>query len=427
MSTTGIDSNDGLTPSTPKLTIQSVKALFDAASGNKAVYVAPGTYKGGPDWAAASSAYASRRAIKFYMAGVTVDNQDDAAANFANNVRVYAQNLTLEVVGPCTLTNVTNDNVNFGGAYGVGLECTVICRNVTMTAPGASGDCFSAHGDSIGYAYDCTMTTASNKAAIAHIDNSRTYHYRCTVNCGTTSSPNVLVADNSPEVPVAYFEDCVFIADVASAKGIGIGIGFNAGEADFVRCRFIKGAGTWAANDSGAANSPVRMTDCYAEGLNAEANAASRFLRCYGDWKIRMGRGTGTQGPAIIENCVFSRTGAPILEWHFYDGGATWNGGPGGSVRNNIFEDATTAISSVTTAGAIARVNAIWSFENNCFFNNTANYTAGLTADGVDVTGQDPLLVTGSGSDQDNWKVESGSPCIGAGTSGVNIGLGVAA
>lgn len=421
--TNGSDANDGLTPATAKATIQSVRALFDAGAGDKRVYVAPGTYKGGP-YFVGGTAPTSRRKIVYYMDGVTVDNADDSAEVFKNAASNYVANLTLEIVGG-TLKNVANDCINFGGAHALGSEATVICRGVTALEPGANGDCFSGHDTSIGYAYDCTFT-GSGKSAIAHVGNSRTYHYRCTINCGAATSTNVEIVGSGADVPIAYFEGCTFNASVASAKALKVGVG-GLGEAEFRRCAWIKGANSWEANQTCGINSPLRMYDCYAEGLNVEGNDGAIFQRCYGDWKIRLGRGTGAEDNVSIENCVFRRTGAPILEWHFYDGGATWKGGAGGAIRNNIFMDAATAISSVTTTGAIDQINALWSFENNCFHNNTANMTVGLVADGADVTGQNPLLVAGTGSNQGGWKVQSGSPCVGTGTDGGNIGLGVAA
>jgi hypothetical protein len=425
VSTSGSDANDGLTPATAKATIGAVKSLFDAGTGNKTVYVAPGTYVGGPDWS--SGAYSTRRRCTFFMDGVVVNNGYSSSPSLANNVRAYTGNFTLETIGG-VFRDAANDNFNFGGNFPSGEECTVIARNAIAfnpgTSGGAAGDCFSAHGTAIGFAYDCTFSTAAgNKSAIVHVDASQTYHYRCTINCGASSTYNLQIVGTAAGAPSAYFEDCTINATASNAWAFGASPGTTFGASvSFNTCRFVQTTGTFRIDQLNGINAKTDFINCYAENLTTEANNGSVVRGCYGNWRIRLGRGNGSQADVMIENNVFSRPSDSILSWHFFDGGATWNGGAGGVIRNNIMFGSGTAINCVSTAGAATQVNALWAFENNLFWANAANYSSGLTPGGVDVLA-DPLLVSPSGPDRSGWTVASGSPAIGAGTSGSDIGL----
>lgn len=397
----GNDANNGLTYATAKKTLTAAYTQLQAGATGSTLAVFPGTYTNAPwNWAGTGI-----RNIGF-VGDVTIDMLDDAT----NTSAFSPTSGTTNIYGPPPqFTGLVENCLNNG--FGPGGTAVMNIYDVDVDD---CDDCISAHNSSALRYYRGTCSNGA-KSAFSHIDSTQTYH-----------------------------EDATFIGVNGAANGVGVNI--NTAYSQFVGCTFIPPAGsschmptftstggtvltrckvgtatmtgTWSA--SVLAWDYVTATDTYLNGFALSRGWNSTFTRCYGTVTVRL-RGNASDGAFVAENCVFK---AGVTSNRFLNGdfrSAPTEIAGNGTVKNCIFIDHTTAIFAAATN--VTDMSANWSFQNNSFFNNTTNMTAGLTADGTDIT-SNPLLVDTTTDDQAGWKYSALSPCIGAGTGGGNIGIG---
>jgi hypothetical protein len=258
---------------------------------------------------------------------------------------------------------------------------------------------------------DCKFSDCS-KSAWLHIQSAVGTHRRCVFigKAGAASGVGDNQATLTSELQV--FEDCEFIP-ASSGQTLGIRRSIMSG------CKL--GTASLSVN---IGNQPglMELTDCF---LNATGDGpgTSSFLRCFGYLDFRI-RGTASQEP-VFQKCVFEgrTTSISLQNGSFFVSDGNWLGG------SHLYEDCViydygTAFNA-TNSNQIAHINANWSVDHCCMFENTNNFAAGITL-GTNLVLADPLLGSRATTNQADWAVGVGSPCIGAGSDGGNIGFTLA-
>jgi hypothetical protein len=107
-----------------------------------------------------------------------------------------------------------------------------------------------------------------------------------------------------------------------------------------------------------------------------------------------------------------------------FDGGSgLWLAGVVELIDTVIYDFGTAFTFASTTQRD--HMNSNWTVDHCAMFDNTTNFQSGLTL-GTNLVTTDPLLGSRATTDLADWAVGTGSPCIGAGTSGGNIGFTLA-
>jgi hypothetical protein len=218
-----------------------------------------------------------------------------------------------------------------------------------------------------------------------------------------------------------YYEDCV--VDPNGHTG-----SFQGEYQQFLRCQL--GTDTSSIRNiqgriSQAPATSILIEDSYLN-LSMQAIPKTTIRRCYGKMSARTREYEGT---FTVENNVFSAPaqGFSAIVFSNYNPGAAikW------SFKNNIIETATAAefmMVDATNAGYI--VASASEFFNNVL-SGSAAYDADLvTADSgntviVDNVTGDALIGAANTYNPNDYGYASGSPAIGAGTDGSNIGFAV--
>lgn len=246
---------------------------------------------------------------------------------------------------------------------------------------------------------------------------------------------------------VANYTDCVFAGRAAASNGLGSHQ--STGAVTYTRCVFAPasagqtaefGRGAYTLTNCEVGSTGVRvaissgnasatedgtLTDCY---LNATLDARTKtaFTRCYGRISMRV-RGATTVSDLVMRNCVWvgRPTGAAtdFIYANFDPNDGTWDG-IGYDIRDTIVTGYTTAVGSGFSANQITKFNAGSSLTYCCLSGNTTNYAASVT--GTATTGNitsDPLIGSAASTVQSDYGYGAGSPCIGAGFGGGNIGF----
>lgn len=398
----GSDSFDGLTSATAKKTLSAGVALLAAGTSGSTLAVFPATYSG----ASNRIEWNTAKVANIGFVGETVI--DLAGVASPNDIGIDALAGTLNVYGPplaytCVVKSSGND----------GLSATSGILNAFDIDVDSCFDGCSAHNGATMRLYRCNIRNCG-KDSFAHVGSATYYHEDCTFTGKNGSVNGIGVLTGTV---TGSFLRCTFLPPAGSTdKPMTIQ---SSNTATFTECYFGTAAmtGSWSADSLETSN--TTFTDCYFNGYRISIAKNVTMTRCRGSFTFRA-LADATEN-FLAENCVFKTgvTSGRFLNADFRNG-TTFIGGAG-IIRDCIFVSHTTALFAVGTN--VSDMNTNWSFLNNCYFGNTLNYTVGLTPDGVDVTA-DPLLVNTAIDTVAGWKYTAGSPCIGAGTAGSNIGLG---
>ena len=256
-------------------------------------------------------------------------------------------------------------------------------------------DGFSCHEDAEMRIFDCSAFN-SDKLDLVHVDNTKTFHYRC--NFGTTRN-------DSPET--AIFEDC--------------SIGIPASNSNFLRCR-IGDEDTSSSGNSGPDNTV--FDKCFVN-MAYDTNGEITLTKCYGLLSFRQRDG----GSLTMKNCVISgpATGKSAIFYSNFDYGS----GSPHIIEDNIFETASAAefmAYDSINAGYLASAGSRW---HNNILSGSAAFDADLIAADaggtviVDNVTADALIGDADTLDPDDYGYGAGSPAIGAATDGGNCGFAV--
>jgi hypothetical protein len=275
----------------------------------------------------------------------------------------------------------------------------IYVHNVTCTN---CDDGFSAHDDAHMYLYDCSAS-GSEKGAFIHVGNAYCEHHRCVFTCTTSTG-------YGSGTPTIKLFDCVLIPATTSSTLLAVA------RSTYTNCQI--GTLTQRFQLSGAGGVIIdSFVNCYLDGNGG----AITFTRCYGKSSFRVRQAGG----ARYENCVFTAPTTGFAQIVF----SNFNGGGNSQLffRNNIVESA--VFMSVDATNAAYLVNGVSQFFNNDVFG--ATFDADLvTADsgGTVIVGNisaDALIGAGNTLNPDDYGYAAGSPAIGAGTGGTNIGFAV--
>jgi hypothetical protein len=245
------------------------------------------------------------------------------------------------------------------------------------------------------------------KSGFAHVNSTIWQHYNCTFEA--RAGATLGVGDDQSTLKSQFF-NCTFTPATAGQT-----------------CRPYHAEncviGTLALNvtfGNISAQSKVQtLIDCFVNSTSDGFHNVD-WTRCYGYYDFRI-RGPVTNS-AIMKNCVFEgRTNTTgFAQGTFDGGGGAWLGGSP-IFRDTIIYDYGTAFSFASTTQR-DHMNANWTVENCAMFDNTTNFQAGLTI-GTSLVTTDPLLGARNSTNASDWGYGAGSPCIGAGTAGGNIGF----
>lgn len=401
----GDDGNAGTSEGAAWASLDNIAAGILTASETTVVRVKAGTYDKVTDFVVVSAAPLNSNLIIVFEPECIIDGTLAAAAG-PNNAFEFngLNNYATTVYGNGLLVRNFQDGSNTLNGFGNRNNHILNIYNVIVDN---LGDGLSGHGNATINAYDSTFRNCT-KAAFAHVETCTTNHYRCSfegrasavIGIGTNLSSNR-----------AYFENCEFVP--ATAAQI-----LDRTRCDFVRCEIgtltVRVAGT-NANDS-------TYTNCYTN-FSIDTNQTMTLTRCFGKASFRLRSGGGL----TMRNCAFS---APA------SGSTSVFSDFGGSgipttlvVEDNIFETATAAAFmaiDATNAGLI--VSGSRSFNNNCL-SGSAAYDADLvTADSSNVVRAgsitaDAQIGAANTLVMADYAYASGSPCIGAGKGGGDIGF----
>lgn len=399
---TGSDENDGLTPATAWASLEpNLTSALLVAGQTRRVSVAAGTYtdqaiaiiNGGsvkPD-AVLEVVFEPGCVVEWTLGTDKSATDIQASAGYEWSFIIQGNGLV-----------ITGFNVGTGNGLGTSSAGRMYAYDVVVT------DCVdgvSAHGTSHIYAYDCDFSGCS-KAAFAHIDTTTTEHYRCTF---TAAAGATLGVGATVSTASAYFEDCVMAPDT-SAQVIDLAGAVLSG------CQL----GTLSKSLTVNCGAIGAVTDSF---INAyvDGDEDITFDRCYGKFSTRVRNG----GAITVQNCVFSGPATGQSNTVF----SNFNPGSASKliIKDTIFDGAWTFMSvDATNAGYL--VAAASEFWNNILYPSLV-YDADLIAadtGGTVITGtvtQDPLIGAANTLNAVDYGYGPGSPAIGAGTDGGNIGF----
>jgi hypothetical protein len=429
-SPTGNNANDGLTATTPKTFDGGVAQLFAGATGKKLAFL-PGTYnEAAPTGDAALTSNSvpgltgKQQYLCFPFGPVIFDGGVVAGTVDQSGIASDQAGYTMTILGDGNLTvrNYGND----------GFSCGSGVINVYDAHVHAVEDGVSCHVDGVGR-YRRVTAWNNSKSAFSHVTNASTLHVHCIFR-GKEGSGNGIgyAGDGNTNYD---FLGCDFLPDpLAATTGkwlVSSGSSNNATTTvrKFRHCRF--GAPHLTPD---AATTPTwsffktNFEDCYFGGMFLLPGIGTAhtvtYTRCFGKF-------TGVAWGALdvvqtYDHCVWAGPGIAANQQADKGFVADVYSAPTlvfgtGTVKNCILSSVGVAFYVQSNA---AEFNAQWSLPNNAFHNiSFAAYYGGATSDGGDVTAN-PLLKNPTTDEQRDYKVNAGSPTLGAGVGGVDIGLG---
>jgi hypothetical protein len=413
IATTGNDGNPG-TAAAPWLTTAPLKTAGAALGAGQRLtaYIAPGTYAG-------QNIELQFTGVGAYLGvtlapGVIFDfGGGDSSCFNAGGVAG-----TLEIIGNSAERAIVRGfSVGDGNGVGAFAQATIRVSNLIVE------DCVdgaSAHDSSSLYSSNCLYRNNS-KSPFAHINTSGTVRHENDVFEASASSLLGLGAVQENNAVPPQFINCV-LEPFAAGQALGLQSGL------FQNCRIgaLDKRVILGNRNTGLASNVV-IEDSYVH-VRAECLDSFTLIRCFGRYSARLSN-NGTTGN-VLENCVFvgpaisgSPTSALMAE---YDPGSQTDW----SATDTVFTGYGTALGGGFNSTLAAYAVAAGNFARNCcLFGNSTNVDASLTAAGFDITGTvtaNPLLGDADSYVQADYAVGAGSPCIGAGTGGGNIGFTLA-
>lgn len=421
---TGNDGNAG-TSAAPFATlaplITAINALPD--NGRLTAHVAAGTYTDQLLNVGASVNAGVYAAITF-ADGVVMQGTSGVDQSWLDVAGATAYTLELIGLGAAGL-RVTGFDTGSGNGLGVSSlgGALLISRNVHVDN---CVDGVSLHfSNSNIRMYDCSFEQCS-KAAAAHVHTGGSIYATRTIFKGQIGALNGVITETTSGAVSAnsVYEDCDFIPANAGQT-------CSFGQATLRSCR-IGSLTVRAGNTSsmwGNSNGPTILEDCYIHAA-WDISTPVDMTRCYGRMSRRMRPGSYS---SIFRNCVFvdGAAGATADSSLFNDNSFT------GSAKTEdidcIYTSMAVAFGSGYTATQAGYFSAAASrLTYGLFYANSTDIDADVLALGSpyvanNITGQNPLLGPCNSYAANDYKVQAGSPTLGAGSGGGDIGLGLAA
>lgn len=410
VSATGNDSADGLSRDTAWATFTKLNTwIASLTTGTYSAVILAGDYT-----LTDGISFGNNSAVTLtldFEEGVTVDTSSAATKEDGFDIQnAPTSYVTINLRGAQFTGNSvssangigTTNNVNLvvNGAAADGSKATFTSYDDGASFHGTSG---SASAIQIN---DCLFTNCT-KSAFAHVNSACGTFARCRFE--GRSGATIGIGDNQSTVPSVY-TDCQFIP-----AGAGQGVFFSGDTLTNCQIGTISTAATFGNFSARGAIA----TDCFINS-GGDGPGIWQMTRCYGYFDFRI-RGTSSVS-SLFENCVFEgRTNTTDFAAGTFDGGGgLWLGGSA-VFRNTILYDFDEVFKFASTTQR-DHMNANWQVTNCALFENNTNFQSGLTL-GTNLVTTNPLLGSRATESQADWCIGSGSPCIGAGVSGANIGF----
>jgi hypothetical protein len=288
-------------------------------------------------------------------------------------------------------------------------------------------DGFSVHNSSYGEVWRCTFNNCS-KSCVAHVNTASAKHYDCvfTADYPTAMTGGMILLNTSLRFE---FHRCRFVPTVTNSSGIGISPAAAPVDAYFKDCEL--GTLTLGMAITSTIAVGAVFEDCF---VNVRHDAQMKYTmrRCYGKYTLRT-RGTPAPGHIILENCIFGGQASGSAANSLIYMNSALNASPLTLINTIITGYATAIGSSFTATDAQQLIDAPLDMHHCCLFGNTLNFDADVTADDGfaaavhDNITADPLLGPRNTTAKSAWGFLAGSPCIGAGAGGADIGFAAAA
>lgn len=399
----GSDANDGLTEANAVASLNAINETLLNTGQTTKVLVKPGLYGKATDYIKVNNATTTGATLQVaFVPGAVIDGSayagNESAFDPLGNAfefRVYGNGAEIR--------NVTTTSGNALGGSG-----DVTCHYYNFSVDGCV-DGMTLHNTSVGHFHDIAVTNCT-KSGIAHVNSSSAFHYRCSVTEAVGGgSANVVICDAGS----MYFEDCVLVPDA------------NGGTLDLDGATLVRsqlGTETKAAKIIATA-APADLSNCFVN-LYADGNCDLTMDKCFGKFSVRSRNG----GAITVTNCVFNGHASSQNRTVFS------NYNPGSSspfiLKDTIFAGSYT-YSQLDANNAGYLVAAGSEFHNN-FLADGKVYDADLVAadtGGTVIQGtltSDPLIGAADTLSMADYAFAAGSPAIGAGTTGNDVGFGTA-
>lgn len=410
----GNDANDGLTSGTPWKTLSKIASVMSGRSGvTTRVLVKSGTYDTALDYVNVSVALTAITLLDIvFEPGCTMDG---TAANVISSTNGFefafgteAWRATIYGNG-LKINNYTHPSASSPNGVGNRSFTIVTAHNVHCTN---CEDGFSSHEDGQMYIYD-SSAVGGVKSAFAHIDRTNTRHYRCyfEADSGALLGLGTINDTNS----IGYFEDCIFVPATSGQK-------FILKNTTLVRCQVGTMDKSVELSTQTTSAVPMTISDSFIN-MYADGATGATLLRCFGKFSARIRTG----GNQSIKNCVFvaPATGKGSIFFSNYSSG----GAQTLVSHNNIYvTDTAIAFMDVDSTNASYMVTANNEFFNNILYGSAAFDDDLITADSLNAVRvgnltSNPLLGSADTLDMINYSFQAGSPAVGAGVAGVDIGF----
>lgn len=409
LSPTGNDSSDGLTRQTAWLTPAKMSDWFNSlSSGQTGVgVVLAGDYVPSDGFTLTKDGVIGT--LQFEE-GVTIDTSAEVSRVDGFDIQGTGR-WTLYLRG----LQFTGHDVS--SANGIGTTGVTYVRVFGAASDGTKAvfsgfdDGLSFHSTSVDTEINDCRFENSSKSAFAHVGTSFGVHNRCEF-IGKAGASLGIGDDQSTETK-STFRDCTF----TPTGGNQICRLYNA-----TRC--VIGSFELGITTTFLDTTAKTFTDCFIHWSGSASTYDGppnyTMTRCYGFLANRI-RGTNASSP-LFTNCVFKgKAGTEtFMNGNFDSDGINWLGG-NATFRDCILNDYAVGFAYQTTAQR-DHMAANWEVENCNMFDVTTQFEAGLTL-GTNIQTTDPLLGPCDTTVQADWGYLSGSPCIGAGTGGGNIGF----
>lgn len=399
----GSDGNDGSSPEQAWATFSPLRtAVSNLTTGqSKTALIRATTYT--DDHLSLSNA-ASPRAevtITFEEGTAMVWESANAPANgiaAANTLKVTANG------NGCTMTGFSPSSGNGLGANNTGY---LLAHDFVVDD---ADDGVSAHSSSQIDVHDCVFRNCA-KAAFSAVDSAVLNAYGCTFEgrVGATLGVGSYLNTSS-----GTMEDCIF-TPASAGQALRLSQG---GAVTATRCRF----GTLATYLTLVSDIAVSTINDSFLNMNADGSVHVALEGCYGRLTTRQRSG----GDISISHCVLvgGATGLTnsVLFRNFDGGQDDWN------VIDSVLTGYGTAVGhnfGPTDAGYFETAGNTVTY--CCLHGNSVNIDADIVATTADVsTGvitTDPQIGSADSYVKNDYAVAAGSPCIGAGSDGGNMGF----
>lgn len=421
-STAGNDANDGLTPTTPKTVGGAVAQLLAGANGAKLAIIGGGS---APVTIDTGTGTIPKTQSIYFLAPTIFDKGEVPNVGTSSAWAVDANGYTLNVFCEGNLLVQNYGNNAYGAASTTGGTINWYDPIATTTYDG-----LTSHFGTTMNAYGATMYGCP-KDCYAHVGSVSTYHEDCTFYT-VTGAVNGTGYPGDPTCKFDFF-NCTHLPDPATAA--------TDWSAFWISCP----TGTTALTPRSYRSTRFGAPDLTPVGTTLQYRPLNQtaFSACYTNGLVLMSQVgtttlsfTGCFGPAFTVRPRFTAAAVVNLTHNAFKGPARdgdiircdFFSSPtdvmgSGIIQNNILDGASVALFVAVTG--VSTFNANWTVNHNSYFSNGTNISAGVNT-ANDVTG-DPHFENATTDMQADWFVTPASNCVGAGTGGSNIGVGVGA